>query len=256
MKRLLIVLILALVFSSIALAQNFSGKYVLESGEGDTVLSVQQDAQGKVQGTLEFDDGTTFQLGGEIKNNEAIGIASNQANTNLFKLRFQGGQLIYTIIAIGPDGNPDLANVQEFPFTRQGGGEAPGRAGPMTAAPAAPGTAASGHSFAGTYSVSTSSVQAEGVTRDDVSVNRRILRTAFKLGKPERDGLTFGGVEIGKEDYAVVAVSRIEYPITLNDEDIDKTKSMLLQSKADEEWSSVVDELKEKASISIYSSRL
>ena len=157
MKRLLIVLILALVFSSIALAQNFSGKYVLESGEGDTVLSVQQDAQGKVQGTLEFDDGTTFQLRGEIKNNEAIGIASNQANTNLFKLRFQGGQLIYTIIAIGPDGNPDLANVQEFPFTRQGGGEAPGRAGPMTAAPAAPGTAASGHSFAGTYSVSTSS---------------------------------------------------------------------------------------------------
>ena len=98
--------------------------------------------------------------------------------------------------------------------------------------------------------------QAEGVTRDDVSVNRKILRTAFKLGKPERDGLTFGGVEIGNEDYAVVAVSRIEYPITLNDEDIDKTKLMLLQSKADEEWSSVVNELKEKASISIYSSKL
>ncbi len=98
--------------------------------------------------------------------------------------------------------------------------------------------------------------QAEGVTRDDVSVNRKILRTAFKLGKPEKDGLTFGGVEIGKEDYAIVAVSRIEYPITLNDEDIDKTKSMLLQSKANEEWSSVVDELKEKASISIYSSKL
>ena len=98
--------------------------------------------------------------------------------------------------------------------------------------------------------------QAEGVTRDDVSVNRKILRTAFKLGKPERDGLTFGGVEIGKEDYAIVAVSKIEYPITLNDEDIDKTKLMLLQSKANDEWSSVVDELKEKASISIYSSKL
>lgn len=98
--------------------------------------------------------------------------------------------------------------------------------------------------------------QAEGVTRDDVSVNRRILRTAFKLGKPENDGPTFGGVEIGKEDYAVVAVSRIEYPMTLNDEDIDKTKAMLLRSKANDEWSSVVDELKEKASISIYSSKL
>ena len=98
--------------------------------------------------------------------------------------------------------------------------------------------------------------QAHGVTRDDVSVNRKILRTAFKLGQPANNGLTFGGVDIGKEDYAIVAVSRIEYPITLNDEDIDKTKAMLLQSKANEEWSSVIDELKDKASISIYSSRL
>ena len=121
MKRLLMLLNFALVFSSLALAENFSGKYVLESGEGDTVLNVQQNARGEVQGTLELDDGTLYQLGGEIENNEAIGIASNQGRTNLFKLRFQGGELIYTLIAIGPDGNPDLANAQEFPFTRQGG---------------------------------------------------------------------------------------------------------------------------------------
>ena len=157
MKRLLMLLNFALVFSSLALAENFSGKYVFESGEGDTVLNVQQNARGEVQGTLELDDGTLYQLGGEIENNEAIGIASNQGRTNLFKLRFQGGELIYTLIAIGPDGNPDLANAQEFPFTRQGGGEALGAAGPMTADPAASGGAASGHSFAGTYSISTSS---------------------------------------------------------------------------------------------------
>ncbi|HUU13294.1 MAG TPA: hypothetical protein VM182_06245 [Terriglobia bacterium] len=122
MKRLATAFSLVLVYSSLAVAQNFSRTYVLESGEGDTVLTVQQDAQGKVRGTLQLDDGTTFQLAGEIKNNEAIGIASVQDKSSLFKLRFQGGQLIYTIVAVGPDGKPDLANAQGFPFTHQGGG--------------------------------------------------------------------------------------------------------------------------------------
>lgn len=98
--------------------------------------------------------------------------------------------------------------------------------------------------------------QADAVTRDDVSVNRKILRTAFKLGKPAENGFTFGGAEIGKEDYAVVAVSKIGYPDILKDEDIDKTKEALLQSKANDEWSSMVDELVDKASTSIYSSNL
>jgi len=98
--------------------------------------------------------------------------------------------------------------------------------------------------------------QAEAVNRDAVSVNRRILRTAFKLGKPADNGFTFAGTEIGREDYAVVAVSKIGYPVTLLDEDIDKTKAMLLQSKASDEWSSVVDALMDKASTSINSSNL
>jgi hypothetical protein len=98
--------------------------------------------------------------------------------------------------------------------------------------------------------------QAKSVMRDDLSVNRKILRTAFKLGQPAGNSLRFDGVDIGKEDYAIVVVSKIEYPITINDEDIDKTKAMLLQSKSNKEWSSVVGELKDKASISIYSSRL
>ena len=98
--------------------------------------------------------------------------------------------------------------------------------------------------------------QADAVTRDDVSVNRKILRTAFKLGKPAENSFTFGGAEIGKEDYVVVAVSRIGYPDTLLDEDIDKTKAMLLQSKSSDEWSSMVDELVDKASTSINSSNL
>jgi len=98
--------------------------------------------------------------------------------------------------------------------------------------------------------------QADAVNRDAVSVNRKILRTAFKLGKPADKGFTFAGTEIGKEDYAVVAVSKIGYPDILLDEDIDKTKSMLLQSKASDEWSSVVDALMDKASTSINSSNL
>ncbi len=98
--------------------------------------------------------------------------------------------------------------------------------------------------------------QSDMVARDDVSVNRKILRTAFKLGKPVDDGLVFGGTGIGKEDYAVVVVSKIGYPETLMDEDIDESFSSLLQSKANHEWLSVVDALKEKANISINSNNL
>ncbi len=97
---------------------------------------------------------------------------------------------------------------------------------------------------------------ADAVTRDDVSVNRTILRTAFKLGKPAEKGITYDGTEVGREDYAVVVVVKVTYPDTLLDEDIDNIKSMLLQSKASSEWSSVVDELKDKASISINSNNL
>jgi peptidyl-prolyl cis-trans isomerase D len=97
---------------------------------------------------------------------------------------------------------------------------------------------------------------AEAVNRDDVSVNRKILRTAFKLGKPAENSFTFAGTKIGREDHAVVAVSKIGYPHSLLDEDIDKTKAMLLQSKANDDWSSVVDALMDKASTSINSSIL
>ncbi len=98
--------------------------------------------------------------------------------------------------------------------------------------------------------------QADAVNRDDVSVNRKVLRTAFKLGKPEENSFTYAGTEIGREDYAVVAVSKIGYPHSLLDEDIDKTKAMLLQSKANDEWSSVVDALMDRASTSINSNNL
>ncbi|MBI1983259.1 MAG: hypothetical protein HYS61_03580, partial [Acidobacteria bacterium] len=143
MKRLVIVISLVPLFSSLALAQNFSGTYVLESGEGGTVLSVQQDPQGKVRGTLQFDDGPGYQLEGMIKNNEAVGIASLQGKSSLFKLRFQGDQLMYTIIPVTADNKPDVKNAQEFPFIRHGdvpataGGEFPTAGNPL--APAAPG---------------------------------------------------------------------------------------------------------------------
>lgn len=122
MKRLVTAFSLVLFLSTLGRAQNFSGTYVFEEQSGDTVLTVQQDSQGKVQGTLQLDDGTAFQLKGEIKNNEVIGVASVQDKSSLFKMRFQGAQLIYTIIAVTADGKPDLANAQEYPFARQGGG--------------------------------------------------------------------------------------------------------------------------------------
>ncbi len=142
MKRLVSAFSLPLLFSTLGLAQDFSGTYVFEEQSGDTVLTVQQDPQGKVQGTLQLDDGTTFQLKGEIKNNEVIGIASVQDESSLFKMCLQGGQLIYTIIGVTDDGKPDLEHAQEYPFARQGGA-------PAATTAAAAGPASSGQGFTG-----------------------------------------------------------------------------------------------------------
>lgn len=118
----LITLIAVLAVPGIAAAQSFAGNYRLQDPQSATTMTVQQDRAGKVSGTLTLDDGSVVKLQGEIKETEAIGIAVMGEKNTLFKLHFQGEQLIYTMIAVTADGKPDLAHAQQFPFERAGGG--------------------------------------------------------------------------------------------------------------------------------------
>ena len=91
------------------------------------------------------------------------------------------------------------------------------------------------------------------VARNDVSVNRKILREAFKLTKHANSLPAFGSTEIGKEDYAVFVVKNVSIPEELVDEDMDQSKATLQQSVVFSEWASIVDELIEQADITINS---
>lgn len=143
MKRICMMLVLATV-PVWAAAQNFAGRYTFQDNMGTTTMVIQQDAGGKVSGTLTLDNGGLVTLQGELKGTEAIGISTLNGKSSLFKLHFQGDQLIFTMISVTADNKPDLEHAQSFPFTRQGGATA------ATASGGASG-ASSGHGFAGTY---------------------------------------------------------------------------------------------------------
>ena len=98
--------------------------------------------------------------------------------------------------------------------------------------------------------------QAEQVTRDAAAVNRQILRAAFKLPKPEHDAYTFSSIALGTGDYVVIALAEVEYPQTLDDQDIEQSKARLRQRKLGAEWLAIVSGLKANAKIKINSSNL
>lgn len=104
----------------IAAAQNFAGQYALDDPQGRTTMVVQQ-AGGKVTGNITMDDGSIVNLDGEINGNEATGIAASGEKSLFFKLHFQGAKVIFTMIPVTGDNQPDMANAQQFPFVRQGG---------------------------------------------------------------------------------------------------------------------------------------
>ena len=100
MKRAIFTaLVVVLTFPVLAAAQNFAGQYALEDPAGRTTMVLQQTG-GKVTGTVTMDNGAQIGLQGEVKGNEAIGIATLGDGNNLFKLHFQGAQLIYTMIPV------------------------------------------------------------------------------------------------------------------------------------------------------------
>lgn len=95
--------------------------------------------------------------------------------------------------------------------------------------------------------------EAIAVDRNDISVNRKILREAFKLTKHADNLPAFGSTEVGKEDYAVFVVSDVSIPEELLDEDIAHGKEVLQQSIVSSEWFSIVDALIGEANININS---
>ncbi len=92
---------------------------------------------------------------------------------------------------------------------------------------------------------------AEAVERDDPSVNRQILRAAFRAAKPADGEETVLETTIGRDDRAVIVVTDVIYLDTPATQALERAKSTLLSSRTRDEWLATVEELKRKADTTI-----
>ena len=93
-----------------------------------------------------------------------------------------------------------------------------------------------------------------GVKRDDVSVNRAILRHAFRLGKPENGQPVMTGAALGSGDYALVVVTAAqEGEAAPADEDLRQDLDLeLKRARGGSEWRGFLQNARDNANVDIY----
>ncbi len=98
--------------------------------------------------------------------------------------------------------------------------------------------------------------QAEEVTRDDITVNRSVLRTAFRLEPPIDDQPAVSGTELGNGDYVVVSLKSVQYPEKIMGIDVDNQSKEMQRVRAESDWANYFDALKDSSDITIVESNL
>jgi hypothetical protein len=101
-------------------------------------------------------------------------------------------------------------------------------------------------------------LNAEGVTRTDISVNRAILRTAFRMGRPREQETLFGGVALGTGEYAVIAIlaAHDPDPASIKEVEIKNIQNQLQSMRTSITWQEYLAEMKRKADIRIFKDRI
>jgi hypothetical protein len=122
------------VFQGIAYAQNLSGTYFLSSQGTSLTLTLTQDGQGKIKGTLISTTGAKFQIEGMIQNGVGVGTCVDNQGGSYFEAHPKGNQLLLALIEPDVNKNPDYNKVKQLRFTRTSGAM-PGQQG----SPALPG---------------------------------------------------------------------------------------------------------------------
>jgi peptidyl-prolyl cis-trans isomerase D len=94
--------------------------------------------------------------------------------------------------------------------------------------------------------------------RADVSVNRAVLRTAFRLGRPQEEKPLLGGISLGTGDYAVIAVIAVNIPepATIKDAEIENTQKQLQALQSAASWKQFYEEIRSAAKISVFKDRI
>lgn len=100
---------------------------------------------------------------------------------------------------------------------------------------------------------------ATGIKRDDTSVNRLVLRTAFRMGRPKQDKPLYGGNSLGSGDYTVIIIDEVidaALDTIRQEEELKPIQDQLQRLFSNNVWSQYVKQLREGADIQIYSNNL
>jgi len=115
-------------------AQSYSGTYIIQAPEGAITLTLQQDAQGGVRGTLSS-GGVDFAVQGGPEAPGISGLVTGPGTRLGFVARHQDALLYVKLFGFTVFGQPDYAKAQTFAFSRQANtpAAAPPTYGPATA---------------------------------------------------------------------------------------------------------------------------
>ena len=99
---------------------------------------------------------------------------------------------------------------------------------------------------------------ATDIKRDNDSLNRAVLRTAFSLGQPVDTTPVIGGIALGTGDYAVIAVRTVKKPDMENFKkvDIENTRIKLETARAAGNWQQYLQQLRADADITLYRDKI
>lgn len=97
-----------------------------------------------------------------------------------------------------------------------------------------------------------------GVTQDDETINRAVLRTAFRAGVPEAGQPLYDGMSLGTGDYTVVIVNAVTDadPDAIDEEEQDAVRNQLLQANTASSWMEFTGNLRANADVTVYEETL
>ena len=106
----------------------FNGTYVMENQGTTLTLTLRQDAQRTIAGTLTSSTGARFELEGQVdEEGVAIGICSDGQTKVYFEAQQEGNQLALALIEPDANGMPDYNRARQLTLARRGGGPPAGR---------------------------------------------------------------------------------------------------------------------------------
>jgi hypothetical protein len=100
--------------------------------------------------------------------------------------------------------------------------------------------------------------EAAGVRRDAGTINRAVVRAAFRAGVPAPGQTVFDGVSLGTGSYAIVAVTGVSDPDpgTLPEAERSAARKELVEKVAARAWSRFLAAGKSSAEVQIYRDNL